>query len=96
MYMENDKEYLNKLTVQELILELCTVLHRYGYPEVSIGAMMRVMGVPEERAKRHDREYIELGEQFSQVLEEFEKDAHLHEAMYDAIEELKSTNPILH
>jgi len=70
--MNIDEEFKAELAIQEIILEICTVLNHYGYPDVSIGAMMRVLGVSEESAAKHDDNYIELGEEFDKMLEQLD------------------------
>lgn len=46
--------------VHDLIMDLCLVMHGHGIKEVSVGALMRVVGVPDERANAHDGHYLEL------------------------------------
>jgi hypothetical protein len=46
--------------VQALLLDICAVLHSYGYREVSVGVLMRMVGVPDERARDHDSEIFEI------------------------------------
>lgn len=53
-------EQLFEQSIRDLILELCDVLHRHGYHEVSVGALMRVMGIPHEQAQQHDTETFEI------------------------------------
>ena len=48
--------------VQSLLLDICAVLYSYGYSEISVGALMRLVGVPEERACQHDEEFFEITE----------------------------------
>ena len=48
--------------VQALLLDICAVLHRHGYREISVGALMRMAGVPDERARTHDQEFFEINE----------------------------------
>jgi hypothetical protein len=52
--------------VQALLLDICTVLHSYGYREVSVGVLMRMVGVPDERARVHDEEFFEITEEVHQ------------------------------
>jgi hypothetical protein len=51
--------------VEELIVDLCAVLYEHGYQEVSVGALMRVIGVDAQEATKHDQEIINLTQQFS-------------------------------
>lgn len=46
--------------VQDLLLDICAVLYRYGYREISVGTLMRMAGVPDERARTHDQEFFEI------------------------------------
>jgi len=48
-------------SVQALITEICDVLQRHGFETVSLGAVMRLVGVTENRARDHDRDWITLG-----------------------------------
>ena len=50
--------------LHDLILELCHVMHNHGYESLNVGAMMRLIGVGEERASQHDEEWIDLAEHF--------------------------------
>ena len=56
-------------TVRELIIDLCEVLYHQGYREVPIGAMMRLVGVGNDSAAKHDNEYFALDEDFIAVIE---------------------------
>lgn len=55
-------------SVRDLIIEICGILYLRGYREVSIGAMMRLVGVDSESAANHDQDYIELGTEFAALL----------------------------
>lgn len=48
-----------------LIIDLCGVMHKHGYETISVGAMMRLIGVGDERASRHDDEWIDLAGYFN-------------------------------
>ena len=54
-----------ELAVQELITDLCEVLYTHGYQEISVGVLMRVIGVSEEQCHKHDREVIDLLSHFA-------------------------------
>jgi hypothetical protein len=56
-------------TVRELIIDLCEALYHQGYREVPIGAMMRLVGVGNDSAAKHDNEYFALDEDFIAVIE---------------------------
>jgi hypothetical protein len=56
-------------TVRELIIDLCEVLYYKGYREVSIGAMMRLVGVGNDSASKHDDTFFSLDEDFISIME---------------------------
>jgi hypothetical protein len=51
--------------VKDLIMDLCGTLYCHGYQQVSVGAIMRLIGVPPERASEHDGNIIDLHDQFA-------------------------------
>ena len=53
--------------VKEVMLELMAVLWANGYKEVSIGALMRILGLDEEDAAPHNNDYVLLDEHFADV-----------------------------
>lgn len=48
--------------VRETILAVLWVLHTKGINQVNMGGLLRIMGVPDRVARRHDNEYIELSQ----------------------------------
>ena len=46
--------------ISELLHAVMMTLHRYGIKTVPVGAMMRLVGVPNDVAQRHDSEYVEI------------------------------------
>ena len=54
--------------VQDVIVDVCKALYLHGYREVSVGAMMRLIGVENTTATRHDDEYFKLDEEFEALL----------------------------
>lgn len=56
-------------TIRDLLIDLCEVMHRRGYDTVPVGAMMRLVGVGEDRARLHDQEYLALDQDFQIMLE---------------------------
>lgn len=62
-----DEEKLEQ-TLKEIIIDLCEVLYRHGYRSVSIGAMMRVLGVQDDRAELHDDDVMGFDEDFLEQL----------------------------
>lgn len=55
-------------SVKDLILDICQVMRDHGYTEVSIGALMRLMGVEVDRAAPHDDESFLLDETFDYLI----------------------------
>lgn len=54
--------------VRDIIIDICEVLYRNGYKSAPIGAIMRLIGVPEERAQVHDGELFDLNNEFMSQL----------------------------
>jgi len=69
--------------IHKLILELCAVLYYNGYREVPIGAMMRIIGVPEEHASEHDGGFFELDQEFEQIMKEQEAEDEQETSLID-------------
>ena len=46
--------------IKKLLESICKVMQQNGYQEVSIGAMMRLVGVDAKYAKKHDDVYMQL------------------------------------
>ena len=65
--------------IRELLIDLCEVMHRRGYDMVPVGAMMRLVGVGEDRARLHDQEYLALYQDF-EIMLQTRKDTKLREA----------------
>ena len=63
-----DKQEL-EINIRELIIEICEVMQRRGFDVVSVGAIMRLVGVDEEQAQSHDDELFDLGEEFQKMIE---------------------------
>ena len=60
--------------VKEVMLELMAVLWANGYKEVSVGALMRILGLDEEDAAPHNDDYVLLDEHFAAVAAEMGAD----------------------
>jgi len=56
-------------SVRDIIIEICEVMHRHGFEAVSVGAIMRLMGLPEDRVIEHEDEWFELGPEFDRVMQ---------------------------
>jgi hypothetical protein len=55
--LELEEELADEL-VKETMLAIMTVLYEHGFTEVSIGALMRLLGVEFEHAQAHDDDYL--------------------------------------
>ena len=55
--------------VQDFILDVCEVMYRRGYDSAPIGAIMRLVGVPESAAQKHDNEHFMLDENFERMMQ---------------------------
>lgn len=64
------------------ILNLCLVLYDCGISEIHVGAVMRLLGVPDDQAAHHDHERIVLDDDFveyvAQINEPRPVDQRLH------------------
>lgn len=60
--------------VKEVMFEVMAVLWANGYKEVSIGALMRILGLDEEDAADHNDDYVLLDEHFAEVAAEMGKE----------------------
>lgn len=56
--MPDSEEELADQLVKETMLEIMAVLYDHGITQVSVGALMRVLGVEAEQAKQHDEDYL--------------------------------------
>lgn len=56
--------------IRMTILNLMVVLYDCGIEEVHVGAVMRLMGVPNEKAAAHDDERLVLDDNFVKYVEE--------------------------
>lgn len=64
--MLDDNQF--EAAMQDLIIDICEVLYRRGYESVSIGAVMRLVGVNDENARNHDNHIFPLDEDFERLL----------------------------
>jgi hypothetical protein len=67
IHMLNDDQLED--AVRDLIMDICEVMLRRGYDVVSVGAMMRLVGVTEERAQQHDQEFFALDAEFQAMID---------------------------
>jgi phosphatidylglycerophosphatase A len=56
--------------VRSVMVQIMAVLWCNGQTELHVGAMMRLLGVPEESAAQHDDERIVIDENFAQIVAE--------------------------
>ena len=59
-------------SVRSIVIDICAVMHRYGYTEVSVGAILRLMGVDSDSAVAHDDELLVLDENFEQIIKNYQ------------------------
>jgi hypothetical protein len=60
--------HLLEQELRTFMVELCAVLYRHGYQTVSLGALMRLVGIHSSVAVEHDSTTIELGSEFKEML----------------------------
>jgi len=53
--------------VRTVMLEVMAVLYANGQRQLQVGAMMRLIGVDEERAAEHDGDRIDIDESFAEL-----------------------------
>lgn len=75
-YNMPDEEHFEEF-LRGMILEICEVLHRNGFRTAQVGAIMRLIGVPEEQAASHDDDYFDLDQEFVAELAERKKNLDL-------------------
>jgi hypothetical protein len=56
--------------VRLAILNLCVVLHDCGITEIHVGGIMRILGVPDLLALKHDNERIILDDKFIEYVDQ--------------------------
>lgn len=59
--------------VRSVMIQIMGVLWRNGQRELHVGAMMRLLGVPDQTAAKHDDERIEIDENFAQLAAELNR-----------------------
>lgn len=57
-------------SIRLAILNLCLVLYDCGITEIHVGAIMRLLGVPDDKAAEHDDERIILDTSFVKYVEQ--------------------------
>jgi hypothetical protein len=56
--------------VRTVMVEVMAVLYSNGQRSVHVGALMRLLGVPESQAAEHDNERIDIDENFDEIVQE--------------------------
>ena len=56
--------------VKALMFDLMLVLYVHGIPSVNVGGLMRMLGVSEDTAQEHDKEEVELTDEFAKYVKE--------------------------
>lgn len=69
--LEQD-EFLHE-RIKTVMLDVMGVLYDNGIKHVHMGAMMRLLGVPDSKAAEHDNEMLEMDEKFGNMLLELNK-----------------------
>jgi hypothetical protein len=64
--------------VRSVMVQIMAVLWRNGQSELHVGALMRLLGVPEESAALHDEERIVIDENFAQIVADLNTQASIH------------------
>ena len=57
-------------TIRLAILNLMLVLYDCGIEEIHLGGVMRIMGIPNDKAQQHDNERLVLDEEFVKYVEQ--------------------------
>ena len=57
-------------TVRMAILNLMIVLYDCGITEIHVGGVMRILGIPDEKASHHDSERLVLDENFVKYVDQ--------------------------
>jgi hypothetical protein len=60
----DDNEDLLARRIRAMMLDIMTVAYCNGFREVNVGAAMRLMGIDNATAARHDDERIDIPEDF--------------------------------
>ena len=69
--MLDDSELTER--VREIMIDMLTVCYQHNIRQVNVGAMMRMLGVSSQTAQAHDGDYIEIDENFPQLLIDLNK-----------------------
>jgi hypothetical protein len=58
---------------RDIIVEVCEVLSRYGVQQARVGAVMRLLGVDSESAKKHDDEWFVFDQDIKSMYNEIKQ-----------------------
>ena len=59
--------------IKEIMVDIMIVLYEHGIKEAHMGAMMRLLGVDDESAAKHDDESVVLDEKFGEMITKLNK-----------------------
>ena len=59
--------------IKEIMIDSMIVLYEHGIKEAHMGAMMRLLGVDDESAAKHDDESVVLDEKFGEMITKLNK-----------------------
>jgi hypothetical protein len=68
--------------VRLAILNLMVVLYDCGITEIHIGGVMRIMGVPDDKAQNHDNERLVLDEEFVKYVEQINEPRPVNQSLH--------------
>jgi len=71
-YYMLDQDQLQK-RIKEIMVDIMIVLYEHGIKEAHMGAMMRLLGVDDESAAKHDDESVVLDEKFGEMITKLNK-----------------------
>ena len=69
-------------TIRLAILNLMVVLYDCGISEVHVGGVMRILGVANDTAKKHDDERLILDEKFVKYVEQINEPRPLDQRLH--------------
>jgi hypothetical protein len=64
------------------ILNLCVILHDCGITEVHVGGIMRILGVPDNLAQKHDDERVILDNEFVKYVDQINQPRPVDQALH--------------
>lgn len=59
--------------IRLVLYKAMIALYREGFTEIHIGGMMRLLGIPNDRAAKHDNEMVVLDEDFVKYVEQIQE-----------------------